>query len=179
MVRPFRPGLLVQSSSLGSALGAPIHRHAPRASTPGIWPLRYPGCQPGHHVPPSRFLPASTVFSTRMSRACCIPKPVMGSPRFRLQGLLLGLPKVVPWSPSPVARFTPFEAFPPPCSRSASPRSLPSCRCLLPDRLQGLAPQSGPLLAVGVAADGSPDAPLGFVSPTVGHAPFRRERVRQ
>lgn len=87
-------------------------------------------CHPSAPVPPSQFLTALTICSTSAWRVCCAPLPVGCSPRFtdprtwdcsRARGPLLA------------TLFTPFEDALVD-SRSASPRSVPSCRLL---RLRG------------------------------------------
>jgi len=79
-------------------------------------------------VPPTRFLTALTASSTRVSRACCIPQPVMGFAVLPTRPASLG-PKAPLHGPRlshdaiHTLRRTPLAS-----SRTASPRPLPSCR---------------------------------------------------
>lgn len=79
-------------------------------------------------VPPSRFPTALTASSTRVSRACCIPQPVMGFAVFPTRPAQIR-PKASLRDPrlSHGALHTP-RRIPLASSRTASPRPLPSCR---------------------------------------------------
>jgi len=89
-------------------------------------------CHPSNLVPPSWFLPTSTVSSARRSRVYCTPQPDKGSSRFALPAPVVRRPSED--GPEhgtltvalPATRFTPFEVFP---SSTAAPRHRG--RCLL------------------------------------------------
>jgi hypothetical protein len=139
------PPLLSWDSSV-----VPSCRHACRASTPGSRsPHRSDGCHPSNHVPPSWFLPASTVSSARRSRVCCTPQLDKGSSRFAYTGARR--PEAVrrrartrdTHSGAPRDAVHTLRSLPFADSHTASPRPLPSLP--LPSR------RSGPTIRFGEA----------------------------
>jgi hypothetical protein len=112
----------------------------PSVDTPSERPLpsmlpcaSVPRCHPRNPVPSSWFLTTSTGSSARRSRACCIPLPTWGSPRFLPSGHPLSLPRPacfldvrgIPRSATTPRRISATAAL---RHRSRCPLAVPSCR---------------------------------------------------
>jgi hypothetical protein len=105
----------------------PLHRHGLERPLRGplAGSLRSVHSHVADPVPSPRFFTALTSFSARASRACFIPLPVRGSPCFGLR------PPLREWVGPPHGAARTLRRMPLVSSRSASPRSLPSCRLRL------------------------------------------------
>jgi hypothetical protein len=150
---------VLPGSSHGVLQRSPLHRHPPRASTPGFPRL-------GHCHVPNTFRPCRSSRLRRFAphgalRVCCTPQPIMRFTWFQA-----------------VHRHSPVHDPPPRChtlrsfslfgsgfpvARAPTLSPLPPHhRSAASSRPQGLVPPSSPLSLDRVATVTRPDAPLGF-----------------
>jgi hypothetical protein len=125
-----RPLLSWDSSKSCPSADMPLARQLQEKPEPLHRSSGYPPPDP---VPPSWFLPTSTVSSARRSRVCCTPQPDKGSSRFTLTGARTSGPsedgpgRDAP-SGAPRDAVHTLRSLPSVDSRAASLRPLPPCR---------------------------------------------------